>query len=421
MTLQLELTERIAPTTVARGVARRVLRRIRRGTLVITDVDGSTTTFGTGAGGLHAAIDVVDQRAWSALVREGSIGLGRGFAEGWWRSDDPTTVVRIALQNLDGFDRSRSTVAGAVRVPRDTLSRLTRRLRGTDPRTRNREDIAAHYDIGNEFFELFLDETMTYSSGVFATPDTTLADASRAKYDRLLDKAGVTAADHVLEIGTGWGGFAVHAARTRGCSVTTTTISAAQLRAARQRVHDADLADRVTTLGLDWRDLSGTFDHAISIEMIEAVDWRDYDAYFARVAACLRPGGTFAMQAICLPDRRFHASKHTEDFIKRFIFPGGMLPSVAALSDAAARNGLQLVDVEELSAHYAETLRRWRDRFECRLDDVRALGLDDRFCRLWRMYLAYCEAAFTERHCTLDQLLFAPADWRRSGLALRST
>ncbi len=415
-------TRRVRSTrrdALARTLARKVLRRLDQGTLTVTDVDGTVESYGLGLGGLRADIDVVDERAWGALAREGSIGLGRGYVEGWWTSPDPTSVVRIAIQNLGGFDALRTAVAGVTRLPRDVAGVVARRLAVPDVRRRNRDEIAAHYDIGNDFFELFLDETLTYSCAVFATPDTSLADASRAKFDRLLDKIGVVETDHLLEIGTGWGGFAIHAATTRRCAVTTTTISSEQLRTARRRVAASGVDDLVTTLGDDWRDLSGTFDHAVSIEMIEAVDWRDYDAYFGRVAACLRPGGRFAMQAICLPHGRYQAAKHTEDFVKRFVFPGGMLPSVEALAVAASRHGLQLVDVEELSAHYAETLRRWRERFDERLDDVLALGLDERFCRLWRMYLAYCEAGFAERHCIVDQLVFADARWRPQHLELR--
>jgi cyclopropane-fatty-acyl-phospholipid synthase len=223
----------------------------------------------------------------------------------------------------------------------------------------------------------------------------------------------------VLEIGTGWGGFALRAVDTTGCRVTTTTVSSEQLREARLRVGRAGRDDDVTLLDSDWRDLVGRFDRVVSIEMIEAVDWRDYDQYFATIERCLAPDGLVGIQAICVPDRRYERTKNTEDFIRRFVFPGGFLPSLGAINRSLARaTRLQIIDVEDFSAHYAETLRQWRQRFDDRTEEVRALGLDDRFCRLWRFYLAYCEAGFLERHCTVNQIVIAGPHWRPDGLSL---
>lgn len=351
--------------------------------------------------GLTARVVVVDRRAYSAVLTEGSIGFGRGFIEGWWTSDDPVAVVQVVIRNLGGLDRIRNRWESATGWATDRV----RSLRARDSREQNRDDIGAHYDIGNDFFELFLDETMTYSAAVFATPDTPLADASRHKYDLLLDLLGLERDHHLLEIGTGWGGMAIRAAE-RGSAVTTTTISAEQLREAQKRVADAGLADRVTVLDVDWRDLAGRYDRIVSIEMIEAVNWRDYDDFFATIEQRLRPGGRVALQAIVLPDDRWHRAKKTEDFIRRFVFPNGYLPSVGAIEDSLARSTrLQIVEVHHYAEHYAETLRRWRERFDARLDEVTALGLDDRFQRLWRFYLAYCEAGFLERHCSVAQIL----------------
>jgi cyclopropane-fatty-acyl-phospholipid synthase len=274
-----------------------------------------------------------------------------------------------------------------------------------DTPERNREDIGAHYDIGNELFELFLDETMTYSSAVFPTWDTPLADASRHKMDLLLDRLGLRAGQHLLEIGTGWGGLAIRAAGERGVHVTTTTVSSEQLTEARRRVEAAGLADRVTLLDADWRELTGTYDRLVSVEMIEAVDWRDYDAFFRQVERRLAPGGRAALQAICLPDERWDRAKNTEDFIRRFVFPNGFLPSVAALEASVRRaTSMRVVDVTDFTPHYAETLRRWRETFDARIDDVAALGLDERFQRLWRCYFAYCEGGFLEHHVRVVQL-----------------
>ncbi len=367
---------------------------------------------------LEATITVTDGRAYRAVALEGSVGLGRGYLESWWDSDDPVAVVRMIIHNLEPVDEFRNRLAQNTGWLTDRVRRVLPR-RG---RRRNREDIASHYDLGNDFFRIFLDETLTYSSAVFPSAEAALAEASHHKYDRLLAKLGVTADHRVLEIGTGWGGMALRTVDTTGAKVTTTTISSEQLAEARYRVHRAGRHDDVTLLSEDWRDLEGRFDRVVSIEMIEAVDWRDYDRYFATIERCMEPTGLAAIQAICVPDRRYERTKNTEDFIRRFIFPGGFLPSIGAVTRSVSRaTRMQVIDVEDFSAHYAETLRRWRERFDERIDEVHALGLDERFCRLWRFYLAYCEAGFLERHCTVNQFVIAGRHWRPDGLELRAT
>jgi cyclopropane-fatty-acyl-phospholipid synthase len=405
---------------VAAGVGRALLRRARHERLVVHErLPGRphlTCTYGAPDAStvqISATVVVRDERAYAALVREGSIGFGRGYVEQWWTTDDPVAVVRFAIRNLRGIDRFRDRLHRFTGWATDPI----RRLLPHDTPARNREDIGAHYDIGNELFELFLDETMTYSSAVFPTWDTSLADASRHKMDLLLDRLDLHAGQHadqhdgqhddqhLLEIGTGWGGMAIRAAGERGARVTTTTISTEQLAEARRRVAAAGLAERVTLLDTDWRDLTGTYDRVVSIEMIEAVDWRDYDAFFRQIERRLVPGGRAALQAICLPDERWGRAKNTEDFIRRFVFPNGFLPSVAAI-DASVRRAtaMRVVDVSDLTPHYAETLRRWRETFDARLDEVAALGLDERFQRLWRSYFAYCEGGFREHHVRVVQL-----------------
>jgi len=387
----------------ARSLVHRLLRRARYDELTVTELFGHRTPsvrFGGPAAEVkhRASVLVHDQRAYTAIVREGSIGLGRGYIEGWWSSPDPVAVMQVLIRNMETLDRWRNRVARVVGPVGDAARRAMPR----DTRRRNRDDIAAHYDIGNEFFALFLDETMTYSSAVFPGPEADLAEASRHKFDLLLAELGVTKDQHLLEIGTGWGGLAIHAAERIGCRVTTTTISAEQRREALRRVELAGVADRVTVLDSDWRDLKGKFDHLISIEMIEAVDWRDYDAFFATIERCLLPGGRVAIQAICLPDDRWERAKNTEDFIKRFVFPNGYLPSVGAISKSVTRStSLKVAGVNDFGHHYAATLALWRARFWSHIDEVRALGFDERFCRLWDFYLAYCEAGMRERHCTV--------------------
>jgi cyclopropane-fatty-acyl-phospholipid synthase len=408
----------------AKALVTRLLGRMRHDHLKVLDrtsAPPSILVLGSGESGDHrrsisATVEIHDGRAWLAVASEGSIGLGRGFIEGWWSSDDPVNVVRVIIRNIEPIDEIRNRISS-------TTGWLTDRLRTLLPRAgraRNRDDISSHYDLGNSFFEIFLDETMTYSAAVFESDGATLAEASLSKYDRLIDKLGVNSGHSLLEIGTGWGGFAVRAAETTGASITTTTISSEQLAEATKRVADARLQDRVTLLDTDWRDLSGHYDRVVSIEMIEAVDWRDYDRYFSTIERCLAPDGLVAIQAICVPDRRYARTKNTEDFIRRFVFPGGFLPSLGSIVGSVSRaTHMQVVDVEDLSAHYAETLRRWRETFDDSIDEIRALGLDDEFCRLWRFYLAYCEAAFTERHCTVNQIVIAGRRWRPAGLELR--
>ncbi len=415
--------------SAARSVLTRLLGRMSRDTLTIIDVNGRTLQFGgheptVATKPLSATITVTDDRAWTAVLREGSIGLGRGFIEGWWTSEEPTAAVQILIRNLTGLDDLRN------RVNR-TTGRFGDAARLALPRSskaRNREDIGAHYDLGNDFFRMFLDETMTYSSAVFTKGNTggatdgpaDLGQASLAKYDRLLSKLRVTADHDVLEIGTGWGGMALRAAEERGASVTTTTVSDRQFEEASIRVEQSSAADRVTLLNRDWRELRGTFDRIVSIEMIEAVDWREYNRFFATIERCLSSDGMVGIQAICVPDRRYDRTKNTEDFIRRFVFPGGFLPSIGAITKSLSRSTrLQLLDVEDFSFHYANTLRLWRQQFETRRSDIVALGLDDRFCRLWRFYLSYCEAGFLERHCTVNQFVLVGPDWRPDGLELR--
>ena len=409
----------------ARTLVRKVMGRMRRDQLTLLEPGETgvkTTTFGadgeqSNADHLAATVEIRDGRAWTALVREGSIGLGRGYLEGWWDSEDPVAVVRIIIRNIEPIDEMRDRLARRT-------GWATNRIRAGLPkpsRKRNKEDIASHYDLGNEFFQIFLDETLTYSSAVFLSPEVALAEASQHKYDRMLSKLGVTAEHSLLEIGTGWGGFALRAVDTVGCRVTTTTISDEQLSEASRRVQAAGRSAGVDLLDADWRDLAGRYDRVASIEMIEAVDWRDYNEYFSTIERCMKPDGLAAIQAICVPDRRYERTKNTEDFIRRFIFPGGFLPSVNAISKSVSTSTkLQIIDIEDLSAHYAETLRRWRIRFDERIDEVLALGLDERFCRLWRFYLSYCEAGFTERHCTVNQIVLAGPQWRPTGLSLRS-
>jgi cyclopropane-fatty-acyl-phospholipid synthase len=277
----------------------------------------------------------------------------------------------------------------------------------------SRKNIEAHYDLGNDFFKLFLDDTLTYSCGIFESEHTDLREASMAKYDRLCQKIHLRPGDHVLEIGTGWGGFAMHAVRNYGCRVTTTTISPQQHALAAERIQEAGLEDRITLLLEDYRDLEGQYDKLVSIEMIEAVGHRYYDTYFSTCARLLKPNGVMAIQAITITDQVYERVKDAVDFIKRYIFPGSTIPSVTALCQSITQSSdLRLFHLEDITSHYVTTLRRWRERFIERINEVRALGYSDAFLRTWDFYFTYCEAGFAERWIGDVQMVLVKPEYR---------
>lgn len=360
-------------------------------------------------------LTVRDDRAWSAVARDGSAGLGEGYFRGWWFTDDLVGLLQVFIRNVSRLDDWRKRAhyfTGPIVDP-------IRKVRRPDPE-RDRRNVRAHYDLSNEFFAAFLDETMTYSSAVFASPGAPLADASRTKLERLCRKIDLRAEHRTLEIGTGWGSFALHAASNHGVDITTTTVSAAQAAVARRRFAQSGVGERIELLEADYRELRGTFDRLVSIEMIEAVDWRDVPGYFATCERLLAPDGVMGMQAIVIADQRYERARATNDFIKRWVFPGGSLPSVTSIANAVTGSSdLRIIDLEDLSAHYAETLHRWRMQLHERWADLPELGVTEELGRLWDFYLAYCEAAFLERHVSVVQLVLARPEWRPDGLSLR--
>jgi cyclopropane-fatty-acyl-phospholipid synthase len=397
----------------ARAVVHRALDRLTGGEIRLVERSGPPRWFGRptdrpdGRRPLRATIRVHHPGVYEEVLRRGSVGLGTSYADGWWDTDDLPTLLRLLERNVRRADPARR----AVREVTGPLTDRFRRRPRPDPE-RDRADIRAHYDLGNDFFERLLDETMMYSSAVFPSAGSTLAEASIHKLDRLCSRLSLGPDDHVLEIGTGWGGFAVHAAERYGCRVTTTTLSAEQHRYSRDRVRSAGLGDRIEVLDQDYRQLSGRFDAIVSIEMIEAVDWREYDTFFGACDRLLRPGGRLGMQAIVIPHQRFDQAKGRRDFIKAVIFPGGCLPSIQALVSSSSRvSDLTPVDLDDLGPHYAETLRRWRANLDGFRDELPDLGLDARFGRLWEFYLAYCEAGFEERDISVVQLVLARPGW----------
>jgi cyclopropane-fatty-acyl-phospholipid synthase len=388
---------------LARHLLHGRLARITAGRLTI-DEGAGRVSFGPGnAGAPDAELTVRDPRFYRGVLFGGHLGAVETYLDGWWETGDLTAVVRLMVQNrtvLNSFEGGLARLAQPVRRAWHAMRRNTR--------SGSRRNIAAHYDLGNEFFAAFLDDTLTYSCGIFERPDMTLREASIAKYDRLCRKLALAPADHVMEIGTGWGGFALHAAATYGCRVTTTTISREQHRLASERVRTAGLDDRVTVLLRDYRDLEGRFDKLVSIEMIEAVGHRFYRGFFRKCAALLKPGGQMALQTITIDPRHYDQARREVDFIKRYIFPGANIPSVPVLRHAAERRaGLSLLHLEDITPHYAETLKRWRENFVARWDRLRALGFSEEFRRLWEFYFCYCEGGFRERLLGDVQIVFA--------------
>ena len=357
---------------------------------------------------LRGTITVHDERAWWKVLSAGSAGMGEAYIDGWWDADDLTSVLRILSRAIRRTDRTRSSVHRLTGPATDAV----RRLRRQDP-DRDRGNIQAHYDLGNDFFELFLDPTMMYSAAIFPSWDASLEAASIEKLDRLCRLLDLRSGDRVVEIGTGWGGFAVHAAREYGAQVTTTTISAEQYAYARERVAREGLTDRVTVLHDDYRELRGTYDKLASIEMIEAVDWREHDTFFERCRGLLAPHGLMGLQAIVIEPQRYERAKTTQDFIKRFIFPGGCLPSMESIVRSLSRvTDLSVTALHDYGNHYAETLRRWHANLHRDEGALDALGLDERFVRMWDFYLAYCEAGFEERSIGVVQMALARPAWR---------
>jgi len=361
---------------------------------------------------LAVTIQIHDPRFYQEIVLGGDVSVGETYANGLWSCTDLPTLIRIMLRNrhiLDTMDRGWAGLATLARQ----LSHYLRR----NTREGSRSNIAVHYDLGNDFFQLLLDETLMYSCAIFERPDSTLQEASTAKNERICRKLQLTPQDQVLEIGTGWGGFAIHAAQYYGCHITTTTISKEQQQLARQRIAAAGLSDRITILPQDYRDLRGQYDKLVSIEMIEAVGHQYLDTFFRCCSNLLKPDGMMLLQGITIADQFYDRAKRSVDFIKKHIFPGSFIPSVTAMCDSLTRaTDLRLFHLEEQGAHYATTLRCWRERLFANIHQVRALGYSDAFIRMWEYYLCYCEGGFHERALGDVQMLLTKPLCRRAPL-----
>ncbi len=392
----------------ARLLSRALLRRTRHGTMTIIEDGGGSRRFGVQTeGGPTLAVSVHDRRFYAALLR-GSLGVSAAYSEGWFDCDDLAELARLAALNMPALDRWRRAARPVVALPQAAA-----RWRERNTPTRSRRNVAAHYDLGNDLFSLMLDETMMYSCAIFEQPETSLRDAQLAKLDRICTKLDLRPGDHVLEIGSGWGGFAIHAASNFDCHVTTTTISSEQHELATRRVRDAGLERNVTVLLKDYRDLRGTFDKLVSIEMIEAVGWQYFDTFFERCAGLLTPQGAMMLQAITIDERAYAVEKAKRSFANTHVFPGGCLPSMRTISRSVSKvTDMRTVHLEDITSHYVRTLRCWRENFAAQLERVRSLGYDGRFQRMWDLYLAYCEGGFGGGRIRDVQLLLAKPEYR---------
>jgi cyclopropane-fatty-acyl-phospholipid synthase len=374
--------------------------RLQSGRLTIKD-SLHTRDFGE-PGGAEAVIRIEDLSAYADIATGGTIGAAEAYMQGKWTANDLTSLVRIFVANRNVMDG----IEGGLACLAAPLLRFSHWLR-RNTRGQSRRNISAHYDLGNDFYQLFLDATMSYSSGIYPGPDSTLDEAAIHKLDVICRKLDLRRGDELLEIGTGWGGLAMHAAGNYGCRVTTTTISGKQREYALRRIRTAGLQDRITVLDRDYRDLEGQFDKLVSVEMIEAVGLGFLDEYFRVCSARLKPHGRMLLQGIVIADRIYEQARQSVDFIQKYIFPGGALPSLGAIQASVARaTDLQLVSLQDIGQDYARTLREWRGRFLSQLHAIRQLGYPEEFIRMWEYYLAYCEGGFLERAITDVQVVF---------------
>jgi cyclopropane-fatty-acyl-phospholipid synthase len=379
---------------IARRIVLDKLRLLHHGEVTIIEPGGSQT-FGRADASfpLSAKLWVKSPAFYSDIAFGGSVGAGEAYIQACWESSDLVALCRILLRNRDVLDSMDGGAAQLTRPLRKAFHWLNR-----NTRKGSRRNIAAHYDLGNDFYALWLDPQMMYSSAWYAEPDAPLEEAAVAKLDRICRRLALGPDDRVVEIGTGWGGFAVHAAKHFGCHVTTTTISRKQHEYAKKRIEQEGLGDRITLLLDDYRDLQGQYDKLVSIEMIEAVGHEYMDTFFGKCSSLLKPNGQMLLQAITIADQRYDYARRNVDFIKRYVFPGGFLPSVTAMTSVLTRvTDLRAVNIEDIGLHYARTLKTWRERFFERIEDVRSLGFSEEFIRLWEFYLTYCESAFLER------------------------
>jgi len=398
--------------TLEAKLVQRHLKAIQWGQIVLVE-DQETTKFGDSSASVACHLQVNNPAVYTKILSSGAVGAAEAYMDGDWTTDNLTMFIRVMLRNRDVLNQ----IQGELKLLKSVALKLFH-LRNRDSIGGSKRNIAAHYDLGNDFFKNFLDPTMSYSSGIFNKPSDSLEDASRNKNDALCRKLDLTPTDNLLEIGTGWGEFAVHAAQQYGCHVTTTTISEEQHAYAKARVAELGLEDRITLLKQDYRLLTGTYDKLVSVEMIEAVGIKYLPLFFQQCSKLLKPEGQMILQAITIADQQFEATSKSVDFIQRYIFPGGALPSITRLSAAACENSdLRFLQLEDITEHYSETLRHWSKRFQENIETIRALDFGEQFIRMWEYYFAYCEGGFTERAIGCVHLQLHKPGFRRAKVA----
>jgi len=414
----LDLTQTPSASLLARLGRRLMLERLAeftRGELRVVEPNGNERIFGRrdGTHDIGCTLFIDHPQTWADAAFGGTVGAGEAYIRGLWRCDDLTSLVRIFVANRDVMNRMDSRWSFVSRPLLKLFHWANRNSRHGSAR-----NIAAHYDLGNDLYQLMLDETMAYSCAIFPRPDASLVVAQTAKFEAACRKLDLQRTDHVLEIGTGWGGFAIHAVERYGCRVTTTTISAAQRDFALKKIAERGLSDSITVLLKDYRDLEGQYDKLVSIEMVEAVGAEYLDGFFDACSRLVKPDGAMLLQAITLQDQFYRQALKSVDYIQRYVFPGSFIPSVTALLESMTRaTDLKLFHLEDIGPHYARTLRTWRERFFRNLGKVRELGYPDSFVRLWEYYLCYCEGGFLERQLGTVQMLLTKPGNRRTPLS----
>lgn len=384
------------------------LSNMNKGRANITMPSGELITLGNGEGNISANINISDKRFFEKCVLFGDVGFGEAYTDGYWQTDSITNVIKWFLLNVENApsvsgSRAKTGVLNVLKF----LNRLYHLKRKNDIE-RAKENIAEHYDLNNDFFRLFLDPSMTYSSAYFKEEGMSLQEAQMAKYENLCQSLKLKTTDHVLEIGSGWGGNAIYMAKKYGCTVTTITISEEQYKLAKERIAQEGLADKIEVKLADYRTLTGQFDKIVSIEMLEAVGHEFLDVYFKKCHELLKPKGILGFQVITSPDSRYDSLRKGVDWIQKHIFPGTLLPSVAALNAAINHTGeLTLMSLKEFGEDYARTLKIWREKFNEQLNEVKKLGFDEKFIRKWNYYLSYCEAAFAMRNIYVMQMVYS--------------
>jgi cyclopropane-fatty-acyl-phospholipid synthase len=384
-----------------------MLAKMDKGRLNISLPTGESVTLGDGTGGIDADIEISDPDFFRRCVLFGDIGFGEAYVDGSWNTSSITNVIKWFLLNVENSPGiSGSSVKNVALGALKFFNRIYH-LRRSNSLSGSQKNISEHYDLNNDFFALFLDPSMTYSSAYFREEGMSLQEAQAAKYDRLCRQLNLKPTDHVLEIGSGWGGNAMYMAKNYGCRVTSITISKEQQKLARERIKNAGLDDKINIELIDYRKVEGRFDKIVSIEMLEAVGDEFLDVYFQKCHDLLKKDGILAFQVITCPDSRYHELRSSVDWIQKHIFPGSLLPSVGRLNQAVNNTGdMTLVDMKDIGLHYARTLAAWREQFNQRLAEVKALGFSDAFIRKWNYYLSYCEAAFAMRNINVMQMVY---------------